>query len=664
MPKKNSGIIKERKNENLKYSYSIFIIAVILLFLFWITGQFQWDPETEFSKILIAKLPLLFLFLAIISLVIIAIFNINKIREKENNTNDDDSSEKKKTNDKRWRIIFLVISCILFGFVFLFYCNCLNLNSANDDDKITVTFLQINDVYEISPLDNGTVGGLGRVAALKRELCKSNHNTYTVVCGDFLSPSAIGTAKDITGKKIDGRQLSYEKDSWKLIDSLGEKIDGRQMVDVLNSLGVDLVTFGNHEFDLKEKDLKDRINQSCFKWVSTNVMNASSCCRFTQKENNENVPIPETRILPFKDSDGTEIKIGIFGVTVNSTVTDYVIYEDYYKSAGRAIMELENKCDFIVALTHLNRDEDKLMAKRFPQVKLIMGGHDHTNSIDTIRATDNGMNYVTKADANVKTVYVHSLEYNKRTKELTITSKLDTITNDKKYEEDADIRARAGKWNTLATKYWIKEDSLNPPCLILGKDSTIMYDGTEKSVRFKQTNLTRDIAKAVFEAVNKFPGKSESIDAFIYNSGSIRIDDSIKNIIRVYDIIRTLPYDSKIVTRKMKGWLLDSLLNVSKGHPGNGCFLQQYGISTNVDSSLWMINNQAIQPDTLYTIAMTDYLAAGRQEHMYFLKNSPDFEIINRGMEVKMRRSVIEYMKNKFEKPSSSSDEKAIVPCY
>jgi len=85
-------------------------------------------------------------------------------------------------------------------------------------DEVAVTLLQLNDVYEISPVENGRYGGLARVATIRKELLKENPNTFTFLAGDFISPSAIGTAV-------------YE----------GRRINGAQMVAAMNSAGIDYV---------------------------------------------------------------------------------------------------------------------------------------------------------------------------------------------------------------------------------------------------------------------------------------------------------------------------------------------------------------------------------------------------------------------------------------
>ena len=55
------------------------------------------------------------------------------------------------------------------------------------------TFLQMNDVYEMIPLSGGKKGGLARVATIRRTLLEENPSTFTIVSGDIVSPSALGT---------------------------------------------------------------------------------------------------------------------------------------------------------------------------------------------------------------------------------------------------------------------------------------------------------------------------------------------------------------------------------------------------------------------------------------------------------------------------------------
>ncbi len=57
---------------------------------------------------------------------------------------------------------------------------------------ITLRLLQLNDVYEITPIEGGTRGGLARVATLRQQLLKENPRTYTILAGDSFSPFCVG----------------------------------------------------------------------------------------------------------------------------------------------------------------------------------------------------------------------------------------------------------------------------------------------------------------------------------------------------------------------------------------------------------------------------------------------------------------------------------------
>lgn len=151
---------------------------------------------------------------------------------------------------------------IIFFLLFTVITSC-----SKDDGKISFTFLQLNDVYEIEAIQGGQYGGLARVESLHQKLLKENKNTMLVMAGDFLNPSLLGSMK-------------YN----------GEKIRGKQMIEVMNVMNFDLVAFGNHEFDLNKKDLQKRLNESNFNWISANIFHKSkdTIQPFYQEVNGEN----------------------------------------------------------------------------------------------------------------------------------------------------------------------------------------------------------------------------------------------------------------------------------------------------------------------------------------------------------------------------------------
>ena len=477
----------------------------------------------------------------------------------------------------------LVLLIGYIGFFLLFSTK--SIGQGTDDGKISINLLQLNDVYEISPLNNGTEGGLARVARVRKKLLSENPNTYTVLCGDFLFPSAIGTIK-------------YE----------GIPMYGRQMVDVLNTVGINLVVFGNHEFDIPEKELIRRINESNFDWIGSNVRHVfqSDTIAFTKLTKFSETEIPKEKILVFKDADGTELRIGVIGLCINSNPKSYVKYDDYFQSAKSSISKLKPVTDFIIGLTHLDIMDDKMVAKQFPDLKLIVGGHEHVHSYDTIGST-----IISKADANAKTVYVHKIGYDKASKKVTISSTLTAI--DQSISDDPETQLKVDEWNGIANTS-LKQQGFNPDQILTTLETP--YDGREKSVRYKSTNLTRMIAKSITAA-------SPGTDFSIYNSGSIRLDDELMGKITQYDIIRTLPYGGKILSVSLKGSNLKQGLDYAVANLGIGSYPQVDRIRRD-DKGNWYINEKPLDLSKTYIMAINDYLVDVSQEFKpFFGRNTP-----------------------------------------
>src|SRR3954464_13495780 len=98
--------------------------------------------------------------------------------------------------------------CYVFIAVLFSTASCKTIRTAlgKDDGKIEVTFVQVNDVYEIAPLANGKEGGMARVATLKKQYIKDKPNTLLVIAGDLVSPSVYNSLL-YQGKGIRGKQM-------------------------------------------------------------------------------------------------------------------------------------------------------------------------------------------------------------------------------------------------------------------------------------------------------------------------------------------------------------------------------------------------------------------------------------------------------------------------
>jgi len=471
------------------------------------------------------------------------------------------------------------------------------------------TILQLNDVYEIAPVQGGKYGGMARVETIRQELLKEDTNTFTMLAGDFLNPSLLGT-----------------------IELDGERIKGRQMVEVMNAMDFDLVAFGNHEFDISYDQLQNRLNESNFEWVSSNVLhNVNGQAHYFQKiKNGRKVAVNDSYIQEVY-ANGQSIKVGFISACIPSNPKDYVTYGDIFIESERSYNEVKSQTDLVLGLTHLDIEQDIALAKMFPDIPLIMGGHEHTNNYKAV-----GNVKIAKADANAKSVYIHRFEYNPVTKETKVKSELRDV--DGLIPVNENIGNLVAKWqNILKTK--IKDIITNPDEVIYNAE--IALEGRDTPTRSQQTNLGAVITKGMSFAYNN------EIEGAIINSGSIRIDDVLSGELNAIDIFKVLPYGGKVFKVDIKGSLLKEVLEYSEEKIGTGAYLQRHNmIKKGAD---WYVKDAVIDSNKTYTIATSDYLLKGFD--IPFLKPSnPEVLKVQEPQESEMsfdiRKAVVNYLKS------------------
>ena len=498
-----------------------------------------------------------------------------------------------------------IISILALFALFIACKSTQNASSKHDDGIIEIVFLQLNDVYEIAPLSDGK-GGMARVATLRKELLAKNSNTFTILAGDFISPSVIGT-------------LKYE----------GKRIRGRQMVDVMNKVGIDWVVFGNHEFDYDDyNDLQARIDESNFTWLAANARfqpdSNQAPMRFFKNKNGVKVDCPDEQTLVVKDADGTIVKLGLFGVLLDTGKKPWVKYSDWFEAAKQSRERLrQQKADVCVGLTHLVVSDDLKLAAMLPDVPLFMGGHDHDNQRHIV-----GKSVVAKADANAKTVYIHTLRYDKKKKTSTVTSELKVI--DASIPDEPATAIAIAKWEDIKTASLQSSgfNALNPVVQLKAP-----LDCREVTIRHKQAEIGAIINEAMMD-VSKFQP-----ECALFNSGSIRIDDQLTGLLTEIDIVRMLPFGGSIAEVEMTGAMLSRTLEAHLGNVGRGGYLQLQQIAQ--DNGVWKVKGKAIEAQKLYKIAMSDFLLTGGEQNMEFLKttvtdnatgktNNPDIPTVRR----------------------------------
>ena len=480
---------------------------------------------------------------------------------------------------------------------------------SKEDGKIDFTFLQLNDVYEIAPIQGGAYGGMARVESVHKELLNENPNTMLFLAGDFLNPSLLGSIK------VDG-----------------ERVRGKQMVEVMNAMNFDLVAFGNHEFDVSQKDLQNRLNESNFPWISANIKlkTDQGTLPFYKERNGQKESVGETFIKEFSDEDGTKIKIGFVSVCIPSNPKDFVEYDNMFEKVSASYDAIKDHVDVIFGLTHVTLADDKKIAKLLPNIPLIMGGHEHTHSNDFV-----GNVQISKADANAKTVYIHKISYDKNTKATSVTSELKEINASIKVDER--VGGIVKKWQRILVAQ-IKNVIQYPDEVIF--DAKIPLDGRDTPIRSVQTNLGQVITKAMSFAFK------DQVDCALVNGGSIRIDDQLSGPVTAVDIFRVLPYGGGVLKVGIKGRLLKRVLNYGIAAQGKGAYLQRFN-AYKIDNQ-WMIKNKVLNLNKIYTVAFSDYLLKGLDIPFLTTNNKDITSVIppkNNDLTFDIRKVVINYLK-------------------
>ncbi|HEV7475628.1 MAG TPA: bifunctional UDP-sugar hydrolase/5'-nucleotidase, partial [Pyrinomonadaceae bacterium] len=441
------------------------------------------------------------------------------------------------------------------------------------DCTVRVTLLQVNDVYQFAPVDQGARGGLARVLTLKKEIEKQSPNTLFLLSGDTISPSV--------------ESITYK---------------GAQMIDAWNTAGLDYSTFGNHEFDFGPDVLRQRMNESKFKWIVANVIDKKT-----------GKPFGDAPAYVIREFQG--VKVGIFGLTLEETqVTSRpgpdVQFLNPCETARKMVSEIHALgVKTVVALTHLSMTEDKEVA-RCSGVDVIIGGHEHT-----LLQSASGGAPIFKMTADARELGQIDLNISKTTGAVeSIDWRVIPVTD--KTKDDPQFAALNLKYGKL-----LKELSQ-----LVGR-SSVPLDARSAVGRTQETNVGDFIADA-FRAATQ-------ADVGLMNGGSIRADEIISpGPLTNRDVLSILPFKNKVVKVELSGATLRQALehgvarSAEDAEPGR--FPQVSGIRFSFDARRppgsrivdLTVNGKPLDEKQNYTLATSDYVAIDGGDGYAMLKGA------------------------------------------
>ncbi len=428
-----------------------------------------------------------------------------------------------------------------------------------------LTLLQINDVYSTVPI-NGS-GGLARVATLKQQLSQNGHPVIMLLAGDFLSPSVASSV-----------------------------FKGEQMVATLNAAGLDYATLGNHEFDFGIDVLKQRMAESRFTWVVSNVLDANGHAIGSS--------------VPYVVRQIGALKVGIIGLCITtSTIApawrgQFRLLDPAQTAAKYLPILKQQGANVIVALTHLGFAEDRALAARFPDIDVIVGGHEHYPLTTAERHT-----LISKAGSDAR--FVARIDFRRSTgpqPTLERFFELVPITT-----AIADDPATAAVADSFERRLGSELDT------VVGSTTTPL-DATERRL-VEETALGNLIADALRADVNADIGLSNAGGARgsrVYPAGPL----TRRTLLSIH------PFGNVVCKIAVSGRVLLDALNhgVAKLPAGAGQFPQVSGVTMKVDAAQpagsrvrdVVVGGAPLGLDKRYTVALPDYVMNGGDGYSMF----------------------------------------------
>jgi len=442
---------------------------------------------------------------------------------------------------------------------FLLACVFSATVASQTDCLVKVTLLQLNDVYQFTPVDHGSRGGIARVMTVKKQIERDSPHTLFLLAGDTISPS---------------------------VESI--RFKGAQMIDSWNAANLDYATFGNHEFDFGPTVLAERMRESRFGWLAANVIDTKA-----------RKPFANSRAFVIREFDG--VKVGIFGLVLQATKNESrpgpdVDFLDPCETARNVVSEIHDRgAKVVVALTHLSMSEDKRVA-RCAKIDVIIGGHEHT-----LLESSSGGAPIFKMTSDARELGRIDLNISKTTGQVeSIDWKVIPITD--QIPEDPSFAVVTTKYARLLPEF----------ARVVGR-TAVPLDARSAEGRKRETNVGNFITDALKRAT--------ASDVALINGGSIRADTIISpGVLTVRDVLSILPFKNQIVKLEISGATLRSALEHGVARSSEdaepGRFPQVSGIQFTFDASRpagsrileVKVNGLPLDPAKKYTIATSSFI--------------------------------------------------------
>ena len=279
---------------------------------------------------------------------------------------------------KKWKKILSVMLAVA---VLLLPVMDVPVEAANSTKQIDVLFTHDTHSHldSFSTIVNGKqekVGGFAKIKTLINEKKKEDPDTLILDGGDFSMGTLVQTVYDTEAAELR----------------------------MLGSLGYDVTTFGNHEFDYRSKGLANMLKAA--KSSGETLPEIVVCNVDWESMEKAGLSDGQKQIQSAFETYGVkdyvmvqkgDVKIAVVGVfgkdALECAPTCELSFKDPIEAVKQTVEEIRKneEADMIACVSHSgtwddeNKSEDELLAKAVPDIDLIISGHTHSELPEAIQ---------------------------------------------------------------------------------------------------------------------------------------------------------------------------------------------------------------------------------------------------------------------------------------
>lgn len=216
----------------------------------------------------------------------------------------------------------------------------------------TLVVIHINDTHShLMPFGPKTESGVPKIGGMAR------------------AAHIIKQLRDAAGKSL----LLHGGDLM-VGDFMYTRFRGVPEMQILKDLGFGAICVGNHEFDEGPDFLVQAYEDAGLPTPDFAILSAD----LDMSQDSALAAL----VRPWVVKDYGTFKVGILGLTPPMTndfsYPDPVHITDFVEAATAAVDSLSGRADVILALSHLGVDDDQVLASQVPGIDVIVGAHSHT----------------------------------------------------------------------------------------------------------------------------------------------------------------------------------------------------------------------------------------------------------------------------------------------